>query len=69
MLAAWALTCAIETGRGHLLLLAASLVAIGFNVKMLVASGPARLHLTPTLPLPNFRFVQRIGHLAAAVVV
>ena len=39
LLAAWALTRAIETGRARFLLLAAGLVGIGFNVKMLVAFG------------------------------
>ncbi len=37
LLAAWAVSLAIETGRGRHLMLAAVLVGIGFNVKMLAA--------------------------------
>ena len=39
LLAAWALARTVETGRRSPLLLAAALVGIGFNVKMLVAFG------------------------------
>ena len=39
LLAAWALSRAVETGKAPLLLLAAGLVGIGFNTKMLMAFG------------------------------
>src|SRR4029077_18290577 len=39
LLAAWACSRALETGRGRYLLLCAALVGIAFNVKMLVALG------------------------------
>jgi 4-amino-4-deoxy-L-arabinose transferase-like glycosyltransferase len=39
LVAAWAVSRAVETGRARFLLLSASLVGIGFNTKMLVAFG------------------------------
>ena len=39
LLAAWALSRAVETARARFLLLAAALVGVAFNVKMLVAFG------------------------------
>jgi 4-amino-4-deoxy-L-arabinose transferase-like glycosyltransferase len=69
LLAAWALSWAVETGRGRYLLLSAALVGLGFNVKMLVAFGVvpvfALLYISGA-PIPVRR---RIGHLAAAGVV
>ena len=65
LLAAWALTRAVETSRCHFLLLSATLVGIGYNVKMLVAFG------VPVFILLYFASAQiplgrRICHLAAA---
>jgi 4-amino-4-deoxy-L-arabinose transferase-like glycosyltransferase len=51
LLAAWAMIRALETGEIAALLLAAALVGIGFNVKMLVAFGV----------LPAFALVYLIG--------
>jgi 4-amino-4-deoxy-L-arabinose transferase-like glycosyltransferase len=51
LLAAGALSRAVETGRARFLLLAAALVGVGFNVKMLVAFGV----------VPAFALVWMIG--------
>jgi 4-amino-4-deoxy-L-arabinose transferase-like glycosyltransferase len=69
LLAAWALTRAIETGRGRFLLLAAGLVAIAFNVKMLVAFGVLPAFILAYLVAAQLPLRQRIGHLTAAGVV
>jgi 4-amino-4-deoxy-L-arabinose transferase-like glycosyltransferase len=66
LLAAWALSRAVETGRLLLLLLAAALVGIGFNVKMLVAFGVAPVFILLYLAGAQVSLRQRIGHLAAA---
>jgi 4-amino-4-deoxy-L-arabinose transferase-like glycosyltransferase len=69
LLATWALCRAVETGRLLPLLLAAALIGIGFNVKMLVAFGVvpafALVYLIGT-PLPVWR---RLGRLVAAGIV
>jgi 4-amino-4-deoxy-L-arabinose transferase-like glycosyltransferase len=69
LLAAWALSRAIETGRPHLLMLSAALVGIGFNVKMLVAFGVVPVFILLYLAGAPLTLRQRIGHLAAAGVV
>ena len=69
LLAAWALTRAVETGRVSFLLLAAGLVGIGFNVKMLVAFGVLPVFILLYLASAQLPLRQRIGHLAAAAVV
>jgi 4-amino-4-deoxy-L-arabinose transferase-like glycosyltransferase len=69
LLAAWALIRAVETGRLGPLLLAALLVGIGFNVKMLVAFGVVPAFALVYLcgaPIPPWR---RVGRLAAAAIV
>jgi 4-amino-4-deoxy-L-arabinose transferase-like glycosyltransferase len=69
LLAAWALIRALETGRSLPLLLAAVLVGIGFNVKMLVAFGVvpafALVYLVGVLVPWSRRFAQ----LSAAAIV
>ena len=69
LLAAWALTRAVETGRGRYLLLCAALVGIAFNVKMLVAFGVVPVFLLLYLAGAQTPLRWRIGHLAAAGVV
>jgi 4-amino-4-deoxy-L-arabinose transferase-like glycosyltransferase len=66
LLAAWAMIRAIETGKIAPLLLAAALVGIGFNVKMLVAFGvlPA-FTLVYLLGAPS-TIGRRVGRLALA---
>ena len=69
LLAAWALTCAVERASLPLLVLAMALIGVGFNVKMLAAF----------VALPTFALVyligaplgwwRRVGHLAVAGVV
>jgi 4-amino-4-deoxy-L-arabinose transferase-like glycosyltransferase len=69
LLAAWALCRAVETGRLLPLLLAAALVGIGFNVKMLVAFGVVPAFALVYLigaPIPVWR---RLGRLVAAGIV
>ena len=66
LLAAWALSRAVETGRVPLLLLAAALVGIGFNVKMLVAFGVVPVFILLYLAGAQISPWRRIGHLAAA---
>lgn len=69
LLAAWALLRALETGKLHWLLLSATLVGLGFNVKMLEAFlvVPA-MGLAYLIGAPRSWRV-RIGHLALATVV
>ena len=69
LLAAWALARTVETGRRSPLLLAAALVGIGFNVKMLVAFGVVPVFLLLYLAGAQLPLRQRIGHLAIAGVV
>jgi 4-amino-4-deoxy-L-arabinose transferase-like glycosyltransferase len=69
LLAAWALTRAVETGRVSFLLLAAGLVGIGFNIKMLVAFGVLPVFVLAYLAAAQPPLLQRIGHLVAAGVV
>ena len=69
LLAAWALTHAVEKGRLPLLVLAMALVGLAFNVKMLAA-----FVVLPTFALvyfvgAPFGWWRRIGHLALAGVV
>src|SRR3989440_11682249 len=69
LLAAWAVTRAVETGRLRWLLLCAVLVGLGFNIKMLEAYlvVPA-FGLLYLLGAP-VRWWARLGHLAVATVV
>ena len=69
LLAAWAVTRAVETGRLRWLLLCAVLVGLGFNIKMLEAYlvVPA-FGLLYVLGAP-VRWWARLGHLAVATVV
>ena len=69
LLAAWALTRAVETGRRHFLLLSAMLVGIGFNVKMLVAFGVLPVFILLYFASAQIPLGRRIGHLAAAGIV
>jgi 4-amino-4-deoxy-L-arabinose transferase-like glycosyltransferase len=69
LLAAWALTRAVETGRWSFLLLAAGLVGIGFNVKMLVAFGVLPVFILLYLAGAQIPLRRRTGHLAVAGVV
>jgi 4-amino-4-deoxy-L-arabinose transferase-like glycosyltransferase len=66
LLAEWALTRAIETGRLSLLLLSAVLVGVGFNVKMLVAFGAVPVFVLLYLAAARISWRQRIAHLAAS---
>jgi 4-amino-4-deoxy-L-arabinose transferase-like glycosyltransferase len=66
LLAALALLRAVETGRLRYLLLAAALVGIGFNVKMLVAFGVVPVFSLLYLIAAPVVWRRRIGHLAAA---
>jgi 4-amino-4-deoxy-L-arabinose transferase-like glycosyltransferase len=66
LLAAWALSRSIETGRLSLLLLSAALVGIAFNVKMLVAFGVVPIFILVYLASAPILWPRRIGHLAAA---
>ena len=69
LLAAWALARTVETGRRSPLLLAAALVGIGFNVKMLVAFGVVPVFMLLYLAGAQLPLRQQIGHLAIAGVV
>jgi 4-amino-4-deoxy-L-arabinose transferase-like glycosyltransferase len=69
LLAAWALSRSIETGRLSLLLLSAALVGIAFNVKMLVAFGVVPIFILIYLASAPILWPRRIGHLAAAAAV
>jgi 4-amino-4-deoxy-L-arabinose transferase-like glycosyltransferase len=66
LLAAWALSRAVETGRLPLLLIAAALVGIAFNVKMLVAFGVVPIFILIYLASAPILLRRRIGYLAAA---
>jgi 4-amino-4-deoxy-L-arabinose transferase-like glycosyltransferase len=66
LLAAWALTRAVETGRAGLLLLAAGLVGIGFNTKMLMALGVVPVFILLYVIDAKIPLLRRMGHLAAA---
>jgi 4-amino-4-deoxy-L-arabinose transferase-like glycosyltransferase len=69
LLAAWAMVCAVETGRLPPLLAAAALVGIGFNVKMLVAFGVVPAFALVYVLGNSLPVAQRIRRLAAAGVV
>jgi 4-amino-4-deoxy-L-arabinose transferase-like glycosyltransferase len=66
LLAAWALSRAVETGKAPLLLLAAGLVGIGFNTKMLMAFGTVPVFILLYLVGAHIPLLRRVGHLAAA---
>jgi hypothetical protein len=66
LLAAWALSHSVETGRCYFLLLSAALVGIGFNVKMLVAFGVLPVFILLHFVGGQIPLRRRIGHLAAA---
>jgi 4-amino-4-deoxy-L-arabinose transferase-like glycosyltransferase len=66
LLAAWALTRAIENGRLFLLLLSAALVGVAFNVKMLVAAGVLPVFALIYLVAARISWPRLIGHLTAA---
>jgi 4-amino-4-deoxy-L-arabinose transferase-like glycosyltransferase len=66
LLAAWALSHSVETGRCYFLLLSAALVGIGFNVKMLVAFGVLPVFILLYFVGGQIPLRRRIGHLAAA---
>jgi 4-amino-4-deoxy-L-arabinose transferase-like glycosyltransferase len=66
LLAAWALSRSIETGRLWFLLLSAALVGIAFNVKMLVAFGVVPIFTLIYLARAPILLPRRIGYLAAA---
>ena len=69
LLAAAALSRAIETGRARFLLLAAALVGVAFNVKMLVAFGVVPAFTLVWLIGAPQTFWRRLGQLAPAGVV
>jgi 4-amino-4-deoxy-L-arabinose transferase-like glycosyltransferase len=66
LLGAWALSWAVETGRGRYLLLSAALIGLGFNVKMLVAFGVVPVFVLLYTAGAAIPLQRRIGHLAAA---
>jgi 4-amino-4-deoxy-L-arabinose transferase-like glycosyltransferase len=66
LLAAWALSRAIESGRARYLLLSAVLVGIGFNTKMLMAFGVVPVFILLYLIGAQIPLRRRMGHLAAA---
>ena len=69
LLAAWALSRAVETGRARYLLLSAALIGLGFNVKMLAALGVVPVFVLLYIAGAAIPLQQRIGRLAAAGVV
>ena len=69
ILAAWALTVATERGSLKLLLLAAFLIGIGFNTKMLVAYLILPVFYVTYLFAKDHPLIKKILHLAAASVV
>lgn len=69
LLATWAMVRAIETNRFLPLLAAATLVGIGFNVKMLVAFGVVPAFACTYLSSSSLPVAQRIRRLAVAGVV
>jgi 4-amino-4-deoxy-L-arabinose transferase-like glycosyltransferase len=66
LVASWAVSRAVETGRARYLLLSAGLVGIGFNVKMLMAFGVVPVFILLYLAGAPIPLRRRIGHLAAA---
>ena len=66
LLAAWALTRAVESGRLWLLLLSAALVGVAFNVKMLVAFGVVPVFVALYVAAARISWPRPIGHLAGA---
>jgi 4-amino-4-deoxy-L-arabinose transferase-like glycosyltransferase len=66
LLAAYALSRAIESGRARYLVLSAVLVGIGFNTKMLMAFGVVPVFILLYLTGPQIPLRWRMGHLAAA---
>ena len=66
LLAAWALSRAVETGRVPFLLLAAALVGVAFNVKMLVAFGVVPVFVLVWLIGAQISLWRRFGHLVPA---
>jgi len=69
LLAAWALTHAVETGRCRFLLMSVALVGIAFNIKMLVAFGVLPVFIVLYFVGTQIPLGRRIGHLAAAGIV
>jgi len=69
LLAAWALSLAVETGRLRSLLLAAALVGIGFNVKMLAAFVVLPTFYLCYLAASPIDWRARLGHLTATTLV
>lgn len=67
--AAWALTRALETGRLRFIVLAAALVGVGFNVKMLLAFGVLPGFALLYLAAAPLGWRSRIAHLGTAGVV
>ncbi len=68
VLAAWAMSRAVETGRLRSLLLAVVLVGLAFNVKMLAAFIVLPTICLACLLCASIRWRLRLGHLAAATV-
>ena len=66
LLAAGALSRAVETGRARFLLLAAALVGVGFNVKMLVAFGVVPAFALVWMIRAQQTFWRRFGQLVQA---
>jgi len=69
LLATWALTHAVETGRCRFLLMSVALVGIAFNIKMLVAFGVLPVFIVLYFVGTQIPLGRRIGHLAAAGIV
>ncbi len=66
LLAAWALTRAVETSKPALVVLAAAITGVAFNVKMLVALGVVPIFALVYLIGGPGRPRRRLGHLIAA---
>jgi 4-amino-4-deoxy-L-arabinose transferase-like glycosyltransferase len=66
LVAAWAVSRAVETGRARFLLLSASLVGIEFNTKMLVAFGVVPVFIALYIAGAQIPMRRRVAHLAAA---
>ena len=69
LLSAWALSLAAESGRLKPLLLAAVLVGIGFNIKMLAAFVVLPTFYTCYLLAAPVSWRAKLGHLTAATLV
>jgi 4-amino-4-deoxy-L-arabinose transferase-like glycosyltransferase len=67
LLAAWAFIKATETGRLRFLLVGASLVGVGFNIKMLQAYLPLPAFLALYFLGARVGLARKVGHLALAV--